>query len=381
MARTEVTGLQIKDGTVDLAVDVSGVLPVSKGGSGSSTLALNHVVLGNGSGAVQSVAPGLAGNVLVSDGTTWTSRPDRSVQTVTANATLGAETGTDYVTFSNIAQGKTSSLIHFDGTNGSTTVTDAVSGNNWTRFGGAVSTAQSMFGGASWYGGLVRGNVTAANFAFGTADFSIEMWLRPTAAIADGSAIADMRTTAVQDAPYLYVTGGKLAYHVAGTTVITGSTALAVDTWQHVAVARISGVTRLFLGGAQEGSWADPTNYVFAPPAGTAPSLLARFDNGGVLSTTYFDEFRTCKGLGVPAAYAAPFTPPIAAFTAGSVTPGTITLPNAVGNTSSYTIVNINATDTVNLAAQSGQTVSVTSLTAGSRATVVSDGANWRQVA
>lgn len=37
MARTEITGSQIKDYSVDLTVDVTGVLPISKGGTGSST--------------------------------------------------------------------------------------------------------------------------------------------------------------------------------------------------------------------------------------------------------------------------------------------------------------------------------------------------------
>ena len=73
MARTEVTGAQIKDQSVDLTVDVTGILPVANGGTGSNTLALNNVLLGNGNGALQAVAPGTAGNVLRSNGTTWAS--------------------------------------------------------------------------------------------------------------------------------------------------------------------------------------------------------------------------------------------------------------------------------------------------------------------
>lgn len=48
-------------------------LAVADGGTGSSTLAANAVLLGNGTSAVQTVAPGTSGNVLVSNGTTWTS--------------------------------------------------------------------------------------------------------------------------------------------------------------------------------------------------------------------------------------------------------------------------------------------------------------------
>ena len=48
-------------------------LAPSQGGTGATTLTANNVVLGNGTSAVQFVAPGSSGNVLVSNGTTWTS--------------------------------------------------------------------------------------------------------------------------------------------------------------------------------------------------------------------------------------------------------------------------------------------------------------------
>lgn len=73
MARTEVTGKQIKDTSVSLTDDVIGVLPVANGGTGSDTLAINSVLVGNGTGALQAVAPGVLGNVLTSDGTAWMS--------------------------------------------------------------------------------------------------------------------------------------------------------------------------------------------------------------------------------------------------------------------------------------------------------------------
>jgi len=48
-------------------------LAVADGGTGSSTLSANAVLLGNGTSALQTVAPGASGNVLTSNGTTWTS--------------------------------------------------------------------------------------------------------------------------------------------------------------------------------------------------------------------------------------------------------------------------------------------------------------------
>lgn len=77
MARTEIRGSQISDGAngVSLTVDVTGTLPVANGGTGNATNTLNNVLLGNGTGALQAVAPGTSGNVLTSNGTTWSSSP------------------------------------------------------------------------------------------------------------------------------------------------------------------------------------------------------------------------------------------------------------------------------------------------------------------
>ena len=49
------------------------VLSVSGGGTGLSTLTANNVILGNGTSSPTFVAPGTAGNILTSNGTTWAS--------------------------------------------------------------------------------------------------------------------------------------------------------------------------------------------------------------------------------------------------------------------------------------------------------------------
>ena len=74
-ANVDITG-----GTID-GVDITGGtitglgtdLAVADGGTGASTLAANAVLLGNGTSALQTVAPSTSGNVLTSNGTTWTS--------------------------------------------------------------------------------------------------------------------------------------------------------------------------------------------------------------------------------------------------------------------------------------------------------------------
>jgi hypothetical protein len=60
------------DGT-NIVPDTAAILGVVSGGTGQASLTANNVVLGNGTSAVQFVAPGTTGNVLTSNGTTWQS--------------------------------------------------------------------------------------------------------------------------------------------------------------------------------------------------------------------------------------------------------------------------------------------------------------------
>lgn len=57
----------------DANINFATGLGVANGGTGATTLTANNVILGNGTSAVQFVAPGANGNVLTSNGTTWTS--------------------------------------------------------------------------------------------------------------------------------------------------------------------------------------------------------------------------------------------------------------------------------------------------------------------
>ena len=63
----------LNQNTTGTASNVTGTVAVANGGTGATTLTANNVILGNGTSAVQFVAPGASGNVLTSNGTTWTS--------------------------------------------------------------------------------------------------------------------------------------------------------------------------------------------------------------------------------------------------------------------------------------------------------------------
>ena len=71
MSTQNANAVAITGGTVAGITD----LAVADGGTGSSTLTANSVILGNGTSALSGnlVAPGTSGNILVSNGTTWTS--------------------------------------------------------------------------------------------------------------------------------------------------------------------------------------------------------------------------------------------------------------------------------------------------------------------
>lgn len=66
-------GSQVSGNIAGNAGNVTGTVAVPNGGTGATSLTVNNVILGNGTSAVQVVAPGTSGNVLTSNGTTWTS--------------------------------------------------------------------------------------------------------------------------------------------------------------------------------------------------------------------------------------------------------------------------------------------------------------------
>ena len=67
-------------------------LAVADGGTGASSITANSVILGNGSSALSGnlVAPGASGNILTSNGTTWTSSTPAGDAVTSVNSQTGA---------------------------------------------------------------------------------------------------------------------------------------------------------------------------------------------------------------------------------------------------------------------------------------------------
>lgn len=209
-------------------------------------------------------------------------------------------------------------MLHCDGADASTNFSDST-GRHFVvpRNSAQIDTAQSKFGGAS----LLTTSATSdavqiadgiSDFDFGTGDFTIDLWIRLNAG-GTYQNIFDMHPT--EGGPNIYqelfvFTENTLVYRSNGAARITGTTALSTGVWYHVAVARSSGNTKMFLGGVQEGStYADTNDYEAGLlTIGATASNLHQNVNG------WIDEFRVLKGV---AAWTANFTPPTAPYDVG----------------------------------------------------------------
>lgn len=63
----------LNQNTTGTASNVTGTVAVANGGTGATSLTANNIVMGNGTSTVQLIAPGSTGNLITSNGTTWTS--------------------------------------------------------------------------------------------------------------------------------------------------------------------------------------------------------------------------------------------------------------------------------------------------------------------
>lgn len=208
-------------------------------------------------------------------------------------------------------------LLHFDGANGSTTFTDNSSpAKTATVFGNAqISTAQSKFGGAS---GLFDGTgdylsyASDADFGFGTGAYTVEGWVRFTAA-ATYRCMFDNRTASNQgiaiycDGSGTNESGRLLVASDVGIIAGAASTAFAASSsFQHWAVTKSGTTVRGFIGGTQVWSITDSRTLASASTCFIGSTYL-----GGQGFNGYLDDIRVTKGV---ARYTANFTAPTAAF-------------------------------------------------------------------
>lgn len=151
-------------------------------------------------------------------------------------------------------------LLHFEGADGSTTITDE-SGKTWNVISHAqIDTAEKKFGSASL---LLDGaddfiyTADHEDFNIGSGDFTIDLWIKSSASDGwiwyQGDAIGNAGSISLM----LTIQSGKFVFcpdwiNYPSVHQITSTTG-ASGSWQHLAVVRTGNTFKLFVNGVQEG--------------------------------------------------------------------------------------------------------------------------------
>jgi hypothetical protein len=176
---------------------------------------------------------------------------------------------------------------------------------------------------------------SSTNYAFGTGDFTVEMYIyrSNTSAL-----ILDARSAAIAETWAMYCNTTKLAWYTGPLDVSTPSD-IPLNSWAHIAVCRSGTTTRLFINGNLETSFTDITNYTTTSTlkVGVIAGLSSNFFSGNM------SNIRITKGV---ALYTASFTPSAAPLSASASTglllntvSGSV-FADATGNTTISSAVN-----------------------------------------
>ena len=163
------TTLTLPNTNGSILVAPAGAISVSQGGTGATTLAANNVILGNGTSAVQVVAPGTTGNVLTSDGTTWTSAAGFSTPSAIGQIPFSTD-GSTYAATQKITQGTAVTLT-------SQTSVDFTSIPSWVKRITVQFNAISTSGTSQWLIQIGSGSVQTSGYAAASS----RLWAAVTA--------------------------------------------------------------------------------------------------------------------------------------------------------------------------------------------------------
>jgi hypothetical protein len=150
----------------------------------------------------------------------------------------------------------TKSLLHFEGADTSTTITDESADKTWTPVGTAqIDTGFYKIQDSSL---LLDGNsdyiyANHNDFKAGLWDLTIDMWIRTTS-IAVEQCLFDLLIlggdgTRMNAVNLLLQTSGKLNMWSGGGYKTASAGTIAINNWIHVALTRISGVFKYFISG------------------------------------------------------------------------------------------------------------------------------------
>jgi hypothetical protein len=181
-----------------------------------------------------------------------------------------------------------------------------------------------------------------AAIAFGTGDFTVEMWVNPVQLNNNGApGLIDLANGGGAGRGSLFIYNNLVTWlSGAATFAIVGST-LSLNAWSHIAVARASGSTKMFINGVQSGStYADSTSYASGTNYIGVQASSAYGFYGSITNVRYV------KGVAV---YTSNFTPPTTNLTAISGTSLLLDMTTSGtfltdGSTNNFTITNSGAT-------------------------------------
>lgn len=186
-------------------------------------------------------------------------------------------------------------LLHMDGTNGSTTITDSSSLAKTITVGGgaAISTAQSKWGGASLYCDGT-GDYVAIPAVTLSADFSVEFWVRWPAGVTKDYSLMLVGTSSNTQ---LFLSAKQdrtgLRFGLTGVAeYATGSFSWSANTWYHVALTRASNAIKLYVDGADVTSGSPTTSQSFSGDLRIAGDGSGTYD-----SNLYVDDLRITAGV------------------------------------------------------------------------------------
>lgn len=263
---------------------VSGVLPVSKGGTGSATAGDARTALG------------LA--TYSNTDSSWTNGEQLTV-------THGSFSDVIVTGYKTVTGNAADTLLHYDGSNGSSTITDSGStGLTWTASGATISTTQAKFGQSLRLGStsdfVVSGttNTTQAS----DASWTIDVWVWVD------NASSMLRAVMDSGQHYQWLSSGGTWYFAPQGSGVSTGVSVSANTWTHLEACSDGSTIRLYVNGTASG-----TTSAVAMGGTNRTWHVGKIDGTGIVSTTtgYVDELKieygTCR-------HTSGFTPPAAPY-------------------------------------------------------------------
>lgn len=202
------------------------------------------------------------------------------------------------------------SLLHFDGPDGSTTITDQRS-HAWTAIPPAeISTDQSKFGGSSARFtpstiSIIQTSTGSADWDWGTGDFTIEAQVYFSGSTRCYIFDLGSNTAALIITPS---TGVVEVYGPGSWVINSGSTPFSTGQWYALALVREGNDWTLYRDGVAYVTATDSRSW---GSSGSAMSIGASSVSSAITVNGFIDEWRVTKGV---ARYSGTYTPQTAAF-------------------------------------------------------------------